>query len=171
MAGLRSGREVIRQERAPRLRRWPSAAAHVLADGGLANVNTEFEQLTVDAWRAPQRVLLAHSSDQLTEVMRNGWSSWSAVTALPRPEQPEGIAMPRDDGGWLDDDERGSPLGPDVTEPRPEEPIRCGQLRSLHRALKDAHLMTERHDLELQRCAAAERQHEGCENGGEYAAE
>ena len=57
------GCEVILQERAPRLRPWPSAAAHVLADGGLANVNPEFEQLTVDAWRAPQRVLSAHSSD------------------------------------------------------------------------------------------------------------
>ena len=82
-------REVILQEGAPRLRGGPSAAAHVLADAGLADVDAEFEQLTVDAWRAPQRILSAHASDQLADVVRNGWSSWSAVTALPRPKQSE----------------------------------------------------------------------------------
>jgi hypothetical protein len=73
--------------------------------------------------------------------------------------------MPRDDSVWLDDDERGSPLGPDVTEPCPEEPIRGGQLRSLHRTLKDAQLVSERQEFELQRRAAAERQHEDREDG------
>jgi hypothetical protein len=91
-------REVAVQKRAPRLRRWPPAATHVLADAGFSNVNAEFQQLTVDAWRSPQRVLSTHSSNQFTDVVRNGWASWPAVMALPRPERPEGVAMPRDDG-------------------------------------------------------------------------
>src|SRR5262249_17370230 len=103
-------RQVTVQERAPRLRRWPPAATHVLADAGFSNVNAEFQQLTVDAWCAPQRVLSTHSLNQLTEMVRNGWASWPPVMALPRPEQPEGVAMPRDDGVRLDDDQRRSPV-------------------------------------------------------------
>ena len=98
-------------------------------------------------------------------------ASWPAVTALPRPEQPEGFAMPRDDGVRLDDDQRRSPVGPDATEPRPEESIGHGQPRSLHRALQDAQLVTECQDLKLQGHAAAEREYERCADGGEDAAE
>ena len=115
--------------------------------------------------------LSTHSSNQLTDVMRNGWASWPAVLALPRPKQPEGFAMPRDDGIRLDDDQRRSPVGPDATEPCPEESIGRGQPRSLHRALQDAHLVTECQDLKLQGRATAERQHERRADGEEHAAE
>src|SRR5262249_5467442 len=114
-------REVSVQERAPRLRRSPPAATHVLADAGLTDVDAKFEQLTVDTWCAPQRVLSTHWSNQLTDVVRNGWASWPAVMALPRPEQPEDVAMPRDDGVRLDDDER---RRKNARKPRPR---RCGR--------------------------------------------
>ena len=58
---------------------------------------------------------------------------------------------------------------PETTEPCPEEPIGGGQLRSLHRALQDTQLVTERQDLKLQGRAATERQQQGREEGGEHA--
>ena len=64
--------------------------------------------------------------------------------------------MPRDDGGRLDDEECGSPIAPDATEPDPEEPIRRGQVGSLHRTLEDTELVSKREDLELKGGAAAE---------------
>jgi len=70
--------------------------------------------------------------------------------------ESKALPMPRDDSGWLEDDECRSPIGPDVTEPGPEEPIRPGQLGSLHRTLKHTNLMTKRENLELQGRAAAE---------------
>src|SRR5712691_6690914 len=70
-------REVILQERAPRLRRWPPTA-HVLANAGLTDVDAEFEQLPMDAWRGPERILAAHLADQLADVVQNRWSSWPA---------------------------------------------------------------------------------------------
>ena len=79
--------------------------------------------------------------------------------------------MPRDDGVRLDDDQRRSPVGPDATEPCPEESIGRGQPRSLHRALQDAHLVTQCEDLELQGRAAAERLHERRANGEEHVVE
>ena len=58
---------------------------HVLAHAGLTGVHAECEQLPMDAWRAPERILSAHSTNQLTDVVRHRWSSWPAATALPRP--------------------------------------------------------------------------------------
>ena len=43
--------DVILQEGSPRLRRRLSAAAHVLSNAGLTDVDAELEQLAVDAWR------------------------------------------------------------------------------------------------------------------------
>jgi hypothetical protein len=68
----------------------------------------------------------------------------------------EALAMPRDDGGRLDDDECGSPNGPDAIEPDPEDPIRRGQVGSLHRTLEDTELVSKREDLELKGRTAAE---------------
>src|SRR5262245_29835959 len=70
--GYRGG-EVILEERAPRLRRW-FPTAHVLADAALTDVDAEFEQLAMDAWCAPERILAAHSADQLADVVRHRWA-------------------------------------------------------------------------------------------------
>jgi len=49
--------QVILQEGAPSLRRRFAAAHHVFADAGLADVDAEFEQLTVDAGCTPTGIL------------------------------------------------------------------------------------------------------------------
>jgi len=64
--------------------------------------------------------------------------------------------MPGDDGVRSNDGECGSPIGPDATEPDPEEPISGGQLGPLHGTLPDTELVTKRQDLELKGRAAAE---------------
>jgi hypothetical protein len=74
------------------------AADHVLADAGITDVDAEFQQLTVDAWRAPHRVLAAHLAYQLADVFRNARRPGLAVTDLPRPEQPEALPMPGNHG-------------------------------------------------------------------------
>jgi hypothetical protein len=70
----------------------------------------------------------------------------------------------------LDDDKRGSPLGPDPTAPCPEKSIGSRQPRTVHRALQDAELVTERHHLKLKGYAATKRQQQGCEDGGKHGA-
>ena len=66
---------MIVQERFPGLRRRFPVAAHVLPDAGLTDVAAELEQFTMDAWRAPQRILTAHPSDQLADVWKR-WPPW-----------------------------------------------------------------------------------------------
>jgi hypothetical protein len=54
-----------------------------------------------------------------------------------------------------------------MTQPDPEQSISGGQLRSLHRTLKYANLVTKGEILELQSRASAERQRKRPEKRGE----
>ena len=51
---------VIRQERAPRLRRRSDAPEHIFRDGRLGDVEAQFQQLPVNPRRAPERIGLRH---------------------------------------------------------------------------------------------------------------
>jgi hypothetical protein len=42
-----------------------------------------------------------------------------AVTDFPRPEQPEALAVPANDGFRFDDDQGRSPIDPVLSQPRP----------------------------------------------------
>jgi hypothetical protein len=59
--------------------------------------------------------------------------------------------MPADDRFGLDDDERRTPLRPDLREPDPQQPVEARQPKSTPmRSFKDLELMPERENLELQ---------------------
>jgi hypothetical protein len=59
---------VIVQERAPGWGRDLGPPWKISADRGLAHVDAELEQLTVDAGRAPEWVCLTHLADQITDL-------------------------------------------------------------------------------------------------------
>jgi hypothetical protein len=60
--------------------------------------------------------------------------------------------MPPDNRVGFDDDERLPPAGPQVTKPRPEQPIDWPQPRSpASLSLQDRQLMTQRGVLDLER--------------------
>jgi hypothetical protein len=79
---------------------------HVLSNAGLPDVDAKFEQFAMDPWRAPERILSAESSNQVAYVVWNRWPSTLPAATFPRPKQPKALAMPRDDSGRLDDEER-----------------------------------------------------------------
>jgi hypothetical protein len=106
--------DVILEEGPPGLRWRLPATYHVLAHARLAEVDAEFEQFSVDARRAPQRIFAAHSADQFSNLFRDRRSSRVAVTNLPGPEQPEALAVPGNDGFRLDDDQGRSPIVPNL---------------------------------------------------------
>jgi hypothetical protein len=58
---------LIAQEGAPGRRRQARLTHHVLGNGRLADLETELEQLTVDARRTPERVGSAHLPGQVTD--------------------------------------------------------------------------------------------------------
>jgi hypothetical protein len=117
------GLDVILKKSAPVLRRRLPPAHDVLAHAGLADVDAEFEQFTVDAGRSPERIVAAHLPNQLADFFRHRWTPGSATTNLPGPEQPKALAVPANDGFRLDDDQGRSPIAPHFAEPRPQESI------------------------------------------------
>ena len=109
---------MIVEEGSPSLRARLAAPDHVLADAGLADVDAELEQLTVDARSAPE-VVAAHRPDQLANVLGNAQQTGLTVADLPPPEKAEAPPMPGNDRGGLDDRKGGMPVAPDSAQPRP----------------------------------------------------
>ena len=105
----------------------------------------------MDARRTPEWVGTAHRSNQLADLARDCGPSGSSVPNLPGPKQAEAFAVPGDDSLGLDDDQSGSPIGPDSGQPCPQETIGHGQLRPfLGVATEYTDLMPQRQDLHLE---------------------
>src|SRR5260370_2651936 len=92
---------VILKEGLPVLRRRLPLAYDVLAHASLADLDAEFEQFTVDAGGAPERILAAYLPNQLAGFFRHRWAPGLAMTHLPGPEQPEVLAVPATDSFGL----------------------------------------------------------------------
>ena len=126
----RSFGRMIRQKRTPGLGRRGPTTHHVVPDRGFGDRDTESQQLAVDARGAPGRVGVAHLADEQLNGARNAWPTGSARPTLPAPIAPKPSSMPPENGVGLDDDERSPPSGPQVTEPRPEQPVNGPQPRA-----------------------------------------
>ena len=77
--------------------------AHVLRDGPLRDVESQFQPLTVNARRAAQRIGLRHGPNQCAEVGRDRGSS-DASSTFSGPIEAEALTMPREDGVGFHDD-------------------------------------------------------------------
>src|SRR5438094_505118 len=61
-------RRVVTQEGSPSLAGWSPPFDHVLGDARLRYLKPEFEQLAVNAWRAPKRIFDTHPPDQSAQL-------------------------------------------------------------------------------------------------------
>ena len=52
---------------------------HLFRDGGFRNLNAQLEQLAVNAWRTPARVVAAHHPDQIPNLLRHAGPTWLAA--------------------------------------------------------------------------------------------
>jgi len=71
----------------------------------LSNVNPEFKEFAVDTRSTPERVGDAHTANKVTRLFGNVAATKTDM-ALPSPVQAETLAVPGDDGGWFDNDQR-----------------------------------------------------------------
>ena len=162
--------EVILQESAPRLGRRSRLTRHLLADTGLPDDNADFEKLAVNPRRSPKRILPAQPSDQLPDVFRDRRSAGLPTSDLPCPERPESLAVPGNHSLWPNDDEGGSPIGPQTGKPCPEETISGRRFRWLHRALENANLLPQCEVLRVQSGTATEDGYRSRAQGPKYRA-
>jgi hypothetical protein len=82
---------------------WPiSPRHHIDRNRGLGDLDAELEQLAMDLGGAPDRVLKAHSSDQVTHLFGDPRSA-TGRARLPSPVSGETHSMPTQDGLGPDD--------------------------------------------------------------------
>jgi hypothetical protein len=79
-----------------------SASHHVRRDRGLGELEPQLEQFTMNAGSAPQRVLFAHSSDQIAQVAIYPRPP-GPLSRFPAPVAPEPRPMPPQDRRRLND--------------------------------------------------------------------
>src|SRR5262249_44294047 len=116
-------RNVVMEKCLPLLRwRFP-VADHIFRDRSLGDLFTQFHQFASNPRCAPDDVFPAHGSNQITSLFRNCRPSGPAATNLPRPVPSESLPMPTDDGFRVDDNQGGTPSGPQTRQPNPEPPI------------------------------------------------
>src|SRR5215469_6726747 len=103
---------------------------HVLGHGGFGNLKAPLEQLTVNAWCTPARVIAAHHPDQIADLLRYAGPTWLASADSPLPEEAKAFTMPGDNGFSLDDQQGGFPVAPHASQPHPEAPVGWRQLQA-----------------------------------------
>jgi hypothetical protein len=87
-------------------------------------VESQFQQFSVNARRTPSRILSHQAKDQLPRLFRNSFpSTHIAMTGTPSPIEPEADPMPPNHGFGRDDNERLFPLGPHMLGDNPEKAI------------------------------------------------
>ena len=137
---------------------------HVLRDGQFGHGVTEECEFGPNAPAAPRRILPGHLADQVANLGGELRAADQVGPGLPPPVEPEALAVPRQNGGGLHDDETGPPAVPDPGQPDPEDPVPPRELWSAHRPLEDQELMTQRHVLQGDRRRPEEH---GAEEGPE----
>jgi hypothetical protein len=100
--------------------------AHIFCDGGLAHIDAQLQEFTMDSRCAPQRIGLGHRPNQRANLSGN-FGSTTLMAALPRPEESKPATVPADDRFRSDDHEGGSPFLPDSREPHPQEAVTYGE--------------------------------------------
>lgn len=119
---------VVLQESPPRLRRWLAVSDHVVGDRGFRNLNSEFQQLSMNPRRSPERICQTHLTDQIPSFLGNDRSANTLSSTLPSPVQPKSPPMPADHGLRLDDQQHRPPIGPNFGEPNPDNSISSVEL-------------------------------------------
>src|SRR3977135_186594 len=85
---------MVAQERLPGLARLSGPTlGHILGNRRLSDLDPKLQQLAMNTWRAPQRVLDTHPPDQAAHLDRALGLS-AARPRLPSPIEPEARAMP-----------------------------------------------------------------------------
>ena len=112
--------------------------------------DAELGQLALDTHAAPAAVLPAQAHDQLDQLGAHRWPSRASLASPCPPFPPSGFSVPTEQRRWRD--QESSPAFP---REQPAEGSQEGAVdwpvpdAAVDLALKDAHLVTEDHELDV----------------------
>src|SRR6266850_6161075 len=100
-------------------------------------------QFCLDARRSPGRILMWHASDQITNLKINPRASDTTSSGLPAPIALEALPMPVNNCLWLDDDQGGTPVAPQMRQYNPKQTVSIMKPRSTLVTSKEHQLLAQ----------------------------
>jgi hypothetical protein len=155
---------MVVQERPPSLAGRPPPFGHVPGDARLCHFKPELEQLAMNAWSTPKRIIQAHLPDQRAQLCRD-LRSPSQWTRLPTPVATKSGPMPTH--------ERFGPDDRDDLEDRREPSIKLDKEPAItvrergpapHLASQNDQLMSGKRILRLKPALRPERRNHNGQN-------
>jgi len=107
--------------------------SHPAQHGSLGNIEAEHFQLSVNARRAPGRILGDHTEDEFPQSRQTHFLPTRFDPRKPRPVELESCPMPANDGLRLDEGQCPLPSRPQLPQDYPEQLV--GYSKSRLRAL------------------------------------
>jgi hypothetical protein len=120
---------MVAQKRAPALRWWQPAAAHIPSDCRLSDLEAELEQFTMNVWGAPERVRPVHLANERAQLSRDLRSA-NMVARSPAPIRSKPSAVPANDRLRPDNRNRAKNGGEPAIEPNKQKTIGIVEVRS-----------------------------------------
>ena len=140
---------VVVKEGLPCLRRSTSPRHHVFRNRGLGNVDVDFEQLTMDLGRAPERILKTHSADKVAHLFADPRSA-TARTRLPSLVSSEAHSVPTHNSFGPDDGYDIKDARKATIEPNEQGAVGPAQIQSTWCELsKHVQLMTQNQEFSV----------------------
>ena len=135
---------MVTHKRAPALPEGVASPRHILGDGRLSDRKAELQQLTVNAWRPPKRILNAHPPDQRSQI-RIDWRSASQGARFPAPISAKACTVPAHEGLRPDDRDGLEHRRKPTIQLDEEQPVAVREENApTHLALQHDQLMSER---------------------------
>jgi len=146
-----NGLAMVSEERQPSLHGiWISGSSpDPSRDTPFRELETQLEQLAVNARRSPGWILSNHTEDQGANLFADTLpSSYLVDSGDPRPIQTKSRSMPVHDGSRSDQDERLGPPGPERSQRNPEQFVQGSQSTARLLRVQSQQLPTQSEVLE-----------------------
>src|SRR5215831_6353082 len=114
---------VVVEKGLPGLTRRSTLSGQESRHGSFGDLETELQQFSMDAGRAPKRVSCGHLPDQGSNLRASLGSTAALLPGNPGPKETEASPMPGDDGLGFYDDQHLAPVLPALGEQNPKETI------------------------------------------------
>jgi hypothetical protein len=141
-----NGLAMVPEERQPSLHQvWISRGSpDPSRDTPFRELETQLEQLAMNARRSPSWILSHHTEDQGANLFADRLpSSYLADSGDPRPIQTKSRSVPVHDASRSDQDERLPPLGPEHSQGNPEQLVQGSQSTARSLRVQSQQLPTE----------------------------
>src|ERR1019366_7432215 len=140
---------VISKKCLPGLRRWVPNSHHVFRDRRLSDLKAKHQEFAMDPGRAPLRVFLAHSLNEITQPTID-LRAPCPISGFPAPESFEARAMPPKDGLGLTHWAHAEQPRPEPGHQYQQPPVTAAQPKTRRGPPQsDVELMTEKQILDF----------------------